>query len=153
MDEWKERAMDRLLLWSLLRCSPSRAVRAYVIEAVYLFWGMLGLRRELVTNQLSRGTQLAISKVGVALCQPLTPPYSLPLLSSSFFSVWLASRCFPLFSSPYLFPPMRLLPSSHSLILMALSILPKAGAGPTAVSRVYSPYIAHNLTLPILFKA
>lgn len=29
---------------------------------------------------------------------------------------------------------------------MALSALPKVGAGPTAVSRLYSLYITHNLT-------
>ena len=85
---------------------------------------------------------------------PLTPLplYSLQL-SSSFFSVWPASRCFPLFYFPYLFQPTRLLPSSQSLIQMALSALPKVGAGPTVVSRLYSLYSPHNLTLCSLFKA
>lgn len=47
---------------------------------------------------------------------------------------------------------MRLLPSSHSLILMALSTLPKVGAGPIAVSRLYSLYITHTLMLSFLFQ-
>lgn len=79
-----------------------------------------------------------------------SPPYS---LSSSFFSVWPASHCFPLFSLPYLFQPTRRLPRSHSPILMALSTLPKVGAGPIAVCRLYSLYITHTLTHTFLFKA
>jgi hypothetical protein len=64
----------------------------------------------------------------------LLPPFNPPLS----FSLWPASHCSLLFSFPYLFQPMPLLFNSHSLILMGLSTLPKVGAGPIAVSRLYS---------------
>lgn len=108
---------------------------------------MLGLLLELVTNRLSRVT------AGRDLSLTLLPSYPLTPSLLSFFSVWLASRCFPLFSFPYPFQPMRPFSSSHSVIQMTLSALPKVGAGPIAVSRLYSLYITHKLTLSFLFKA
>jgi hypothetical protein len=143
MSGWKERAMN-----CLFACCAARrgAVMAYVMKQCtpeLACQPQKGTRDQSTVTR--HGSTRSVFKLTVA-----RPPYS---LSSSFFSVWPASRCFPLFSLPYLFQPMRLLPSNHSPILMALSTLPKVGAGPIAVSRLYSLYITHTLTHTFLFKA
>ncbi len=123
--EWKESNE----LPAALLVAESGAVIAYVIEAVT------------IDRHASQWARSVLGSLG--------PPYSLQ--PSSFFSLWLASHCSPLFSFPYRSQPTQLL-SNHSSLLMDLSTLSKVGAGSTAVSCLHSLYIIHNLTLSFLSK-
>src|SRR5229473_1437582 len=120
--EWKESNE----LPAALLVAESGAVIAYVIEAVT------------IDRHASQWARSVLGSLG--------PPYSLQ--PSSFFSLWLASHCSPLFSFPYRSQPTQLL-SNHSSLLMDLSTLSKVGAGSTAVSCLHSLYIIHNLTVTV----